>query len=66
MKESDRSFDNDQAYDEDGRIVIKSTCKNCGAFRLVSVRDGSLELWESQHECPAVPKIPPGTGPTVH
>jgi hypothetical protein len=66
MQKSDRSFDNAQAYDEDGRIVIKSTCNTCGAFRLVSVRDGSLAKWESRHECPDVPKIPPRTGLTVH
>jgi hypothetical protein len=65
VKESDRNFDNAPAYDEDGRIVVKSTCKTCGAFRLVSVRDGSLKKWESRHECPEAPKIPPRSGHTV-
>jgi hypothetical protein len=65
MKEDARSFENAQAYDEDGPIVIKSTCRNCGAFRLVSVRDGSLKKWEWRHECPDAPKIPPRSGHTV-
>jgi len=58
-------FDNAQAYNEDGRIVVKSTCMTCGAFRLVSVRDGSLKKWESRHECPDAPRIPPRSGHTV-
>jgi hypothetical protein len=52
-------FDNAPAYDEDGRIVIKSTCRNCGESKLVSVRDLSLPRWESQHVCYGVPKLPP-------
>jgi hypothetical protein len=65
MKESSRTFDNAQAYDEDGRIVIKSTCKACGAFQLVSIRDGSLDKWESEHRCPDESRIPPRNGSTV-
>jgi hypothetical protein len=53
------SFDNDLAYDEEGRVVIKSTCRKCASFRLVCVRDGSLAKWESQHSCSPLPKIPP-------
>jgi hypothetical protein len=53
------TFDNAPAYDEDGHIVIKSTCRKCGESKLVSVRDLSLKKWESQHTCPGVPKIPP-------
>lgn len=52
------TFDNAPARDEEGRIVVKSTCCKCGAFELVSVRNGSLKRWESQHACPGVPKIP--------
>jgi hypothetical protein len=59
------SFDNAPARDEGERLVIKSTCKNCGAFRFVNVRDGSLAKWESEHECPDVRRIPPRSGHTV-
>jgi hypothetical protein len=45
------SFDNDLAYDGEGRAVIKSTCRKCGFFQLVRIRDGSLAKWELQHEC---------------
>ena len=44
------SFENSPAYDEDGRLVIKSTCKRA-AFQLVNVRDGSLTMWEARYEC---------------
>jgi hypothetical protein len=44
-------FDNAPAYDEDGRLVIKSTCTKCGESNLVSVRDKSLAKWESRHDC---------------
>lgn len=53
MQQPTRSFTNEPAYDEDGRVVIKSTCESCGEFRLVSLRDGSLKLWEGRHECPS-------------
>jgi hypothetical protein len=45
------AFDNAPAYDEDGRLVIKSTCRQCGESKLVSVRDRSLAKWESRHAC---------------
>jgi hypothetical protein len=60
-----QSFENAPAHDDGGRLVIKSTCKNCGAFRFVNVRDGSLAKWESRHECPDAARIPPCTGPIV-
>ena len=53
------TFDNAPAYDEDGHVVIKSTCRKCGAIKMVSVRDRSLSRWESQHTCLCSPKIPP-------
>lgn len=53
MQQPTRSFTNEPAYDEDGRVVIKSTCESCGESRLVSLRDGSLSLWEARHECPS-------------
>ncbi len=37
------AFDNAPAYDEDGRVVIKSTCRKCGESKLLSVRDLSLK-----------------------
>ena len=33
------------------RVLILSTCKKCGASKMVSVADGSLERWEEQHQC---------------
>jgi hypothetical protein len=59
------SFRQRSGHDEDGRLVIKSTCKTRGAFRFVNVRDGSLAKWESEHECSDMPKIPAGTGHIV-
>ncbi len=35
----------------DGRVLIRSTCKFCGAERIVSREDGSLDRWESGHDC---------------
>ena len=43
-------FDHSHARAED-RLLVKSTCKRCGMFKLVSVHDGSLEKWESSHKC---------------
>lgn len=33
------------------RIMIVSTCNDCGAANVVSPYDGSLEEWERNHEC---------------
>ncbi len=52
MSKHSGNFNHDMARDVDGRIRVKSTCKQCGAYKLVSVRDGSLARWESQHVCP--------------
>jgi hypothetical protein len=46
----------DQQFDSGWPYRIRSTCKLCGASRLVSVSDGSLEEWERTHECQAVAK----------
>lgn len=32
-------------------ILIKSTCKRCGESDVVSVMDGSLQIWETGHAC---------------
>jgi hypothetical protein len=33
------------------RILIVSTCNECGAANIVSRYDGSLEAWERNHKC---------------
>ena len=45
------NFDHNLESDNSGYARIKSACKLCGAFVLASVSDGSLEEWESGHEC---------------
>jgi hypothetical protein len=36
------------------RLLIKSTCLNCGMSMLLSAADGSLEKWERWHECDVI------------
>src|SRR5579863_10137848 len=38
----------------DSRTLIKSLCKRCGAWKLVSHLDESLEMWENTHHCSTV------------
>ncbi len=33
------------------RLLIQSTCKVCGRSQVVSNADGSLQNWESTHDC---------------
>ena len=35
----------------ESRLLIHSVCRQCGASRVVSSIDGSLEEWESTHTC---------------
>jgi hypothetical protein len=35
----------------EARLLIVSTCRKCGASKLVSQFDGSLKQWEDGHEC---------------
>jgi len=35
----------------EGRVLLRSTCRHCGASKVVSRADGSLEEWESEHGC---------------
>jgi hypothetical protein len=35
----------------DERTLIKSTCQKCGAAKIASHADDSLEKWESNHSC---------------
>lgn len=36
------------------RLLIKSTCLNCGMSMLLSAADDSLEKWERWHECDVI------------
>ncbi|MGB9255291.1 MAG: hypothetical protein WCC25_10700 [Candidatus Korobacteraceae bacterium] len=51
MPQTISSFDHTLARDEEKRALIKSTCKNCGASKVVSIRDGSMAEWEYAHIC---------------
>lgn len=33
------------------RVLIQSVCTKCGASRVVSASDGSLNKWEDRHTC---------------
>ncbi len=33
------------------RLLIESTCRNCGQSKVASHHDGSLERWEDGHIC---------------
>jgi len=35
----------------EGRLLIQSTCDQCGRSSLVSDHDGSRETWEDGHSC---------------
>ncbi len=35
----------------EARLLIVSTCQKCGASKLVSSFDGSLQRWEDGHKC---------------
>lgn len=36
---------------EESRLMIRSTCQECGASKVVSSADGSLDDWEDGHRC---------------
>lgn len=40
---------------EEGQILVKSTCIYCGISTLGSVIDGSLDRWGAVHDCKAKP-----------
>jgi hypothetical protein len=42
---------------EEGQILVKSTCIYCGTSTLGSVLDGSLDQWEEAHDCKAKPHL---------
>lgn len=33
------------------RTMIQSTCALCGATRIVSAQDGTIQAWENDHVC---------------
>lgn len=39
------------AVHEGSSIRILSVCRICGASRVVSVSDGTLDEWQRSHEC---------------
>lgn len=43
-------FDRSLVSDGVGNACIKSACKVCGLYQLLSV--GALDNWESNHRCP--------------
>jgi hypothetical protein len=53
MSGTSSAFENTLARDDEGNVLIESTCKRCNDSRVVSVRDGSLNRWESTHTCAA-------------
>jgi hypothetical protein len=36
------------------RLLIKSTCLNCGMSMLLSAADDTLQKWERWHECDVI------------
>ena len=42
---------------EEGHILVKSTCIYCGTSILASVFDGLLDQWEEAHDCKAKPHL---------
>lgn len=56
--ESERPEDTDRflraLIKADEPILIRSTCKRCGKSEIVSLFDGSLQDWESAHNCAKV------------
>jgi len=54
---SNPNFHHTLAEDDSGGAGIKSMCKLCGAFQIVSLADGSPEDWEAFHECSQKSKV---------
>ncbi len=49
---------NRQTVRVDGRLLIKTFCAQCGESKIASAADGSLAVWEEQHECKRVTVFP--------
>jgi hypothetical protein len=50
MVATSESFEYHPVKVED-RLLIKSVCVRCGASRIVSGTDGTLEEWVTTHDC---------------
>lgn len=50
-------------FADDSRVLIKSICKHCGEYAVVSIMDGSCKDWETSHRCPPKEMAPQWTGP---
>jgi len=59
LMSEDASFTHEPERDIEGHVRIRSTCKRCGASKLVNVANGTLRKWEEGHRCPNLPKRPP-------
>jgi len=42
------------------RLLIEAVCIRCGASKIVSTYDDSLEQWEKMHACEKQTATPPG------
>ena len=47
--------------DDEGILLVDSECLRCGTSKVVSMRDGSLQEWESHHVCGNLRVIHPTT-----
>jgi hypothetical protein len=45
------------------RVLIETTCMKCGARKLVSQYDGSLDQWEDGHSCSTERETQQESGP---
>jgi hypothetical protein len=42
---------------ESGRLMFRTACTRCGADRVVSLADGSLQQWVTEHACDPMPQV---------
>jgi len=45
------TFTHEAYFLDDGRVLIKATCKHCCESAIVSIVDGSARNWETTHRC---------------
>jgi hypothetical protein len=46
-----RDFCRAASYADHRYVVIRTSCKHCGASAFVSIADGSASQWEFRHRC---------------
>jgi len=47
-------------YEDPHRVLIESACPQCGASKIASAADGSIQQWEMNHTCEKKPQaVPP-------